>query len=44
MEEEMEQEEPSEGEVDMDSNPEMMEMMRELYRDMHFSIAVEVNG
>ena len=42
---EMEQEEePSEGEADMDSNPEMMEMMRELYQDMHIRIAVEVNG
>jgi hypothetical protein len=42
---EMEQEEePSEGEADMDSNPEMMEMMRELYKDMHIRIAVEVNG
>jgi hypothetical protein len=44
IEEEMGQEESGEGEVDMDSNPEMMEMMRELYRDMHFRIAVEVNG
>jgi hypothetical protein len=44
IEEEMEQEEPAEGEMDMDSNPEMMEMMRELYRDMRFRIAVEVNG
>ena len=45
IEEELEQEEESaEGEMDMDSNPEMMEMMRELYRDMHFRIAVEVNG
>jgi len=44
MEEEMEQEEPAEGEVDMDDNPEMMEMMRELYQDMHIVIAVEVDG
>ncbi len=42
---EIEQEEESEeGEVDMDSNPEMMEMMRELYQDMHIGIAVEVDG
>ena len=44
MEEEMEQEESAEGEADMDSNPEMMDMMRELYQDMHFRIAVEVDG
>jgi hypothetical protein len=44
LEEEMGQEESAEGEVDMDSNPEMMDMMRELYRDMHFGIAVEVDG
>jgi len=45
MEEEMGQEEESaEGEVDMDSNPEMMDMMRELYQDMHIGIAVEVVG
>jgi hypothetical protein len=42
---EMEQEEePAEGGADMDSNPEMMEMMRELYQDMHIGIAVEVAG
>jgi L-alanine-DL-glutamate epimerase-like enolase superfamily enzyme len=42
---EMEQEEESaEGEADMDSNPEMMEMLRELYQDMHIGIAVEVDG
>jgi hypothetical protein len=38
------EEEPAEGETDMDSNPEMMEMMRELYKDMHIGIAVEVDG
>ncbi len=38
------EEESSEGEVDMDSNPEMMEMMRQLYQDMHIGIAVEVDG
>jgi hypothetical protein len=37
-------EESSEGEADIDSNPEMMDMMRELYQDMHFGIAVEVDG
>jgi hypothetical protein len=42
--EEMEQEESAEGETDMNSNPEMMEMMRELYQDMHIRLAVEVNG
>jgi len=43
--EEFESEEQSaEGEVDMDSNPEMMEMLRELYRDMHIGIAVVVDG
>jgi hypothetical protein len=36
--------EPAEGEADMDDNPEMMEMMRELYQDMHIAIAVEVDG
>jgi hypothetical protein len=36
--------ESEEGEVDMDSNPEMMEMMRQLYQDMHISIAIEVDG
>ena len=41
---EMDQEESAEGEADMDTNPEMMEMMRELYQDMHIRIAVEVNG
>ena len=42
---EMHQEEKSaESEADMDSNPEMMEMMRELYQDMHIGIAVEVDG
>jgi hypothetical protein len=42
---EMEQEEESEaGEADMASNPEMMEMLRELYQDMHIGIGVEVNG
>jgi hypothetical protein len=42
---EMEQEEESaEGEVDMESNPDMMDMMRELYQDMHIRIAVEVDG
>jgi hypothetical protein len=44
MEEEMEEEESAEGEADMDSNPEMMQMMRELYQDMHIGIAVEVDG
>ncbi|UCF99737.1 MAG: hypothetical protein JSV89_09405 [Spirochaetaceae bacterium] len=39
-----EEEESSEAEADLDSNPEMMEMMRELYQDMHIGIAVEVNG
>jgi hypothetical protein len=39
-----EQEESGEGEVDLDSNPEMLEMMRQLYQDMHISIAVEVDG
>jgi len=38
------EEESSEGEVDMESNPEMMEMMRQLYQDMHIGIAVEVDG
>jgi hypothetical protein len=38
------EEESAEGEMDMDSNPEMMEMMRELYQDMHIGIAVEVDG
>jgi hypothetical protein len=42
---EVEQEdESSEGDVDMESNPEMMEMMRQLYQDMHIGIAVEVDG
>ena len=38
------EEESSEGDVDMESNPEMMEMMRQLYQDMHIGIAVEVDG
>jgi hypothetical protein len=38
------EEESSEGDADMDSNPEMMEMMRQLYQDMHIGIAVEVDG
>ena len=28
----------------MESNPEMMQMMRELYKDMRIRIAVEVDG
>ena len=43
-EEEQQEEESSEGEVDMESNPEMMQMMRELYKDMRIRIAVEVDG
>lgn len=39
-----EQEESAEGEVDMESNPEMMDMMRQLYQDMHIGLAVEVDG
>jgi hypothetical protein len=42
--EEMDQDESAEAEAEMDSNPEMMEMMRELYQDMHIRLAVEVNG
>jgi hypothetical protein len=42
--EQEEEEESSGGEADMDSNPEMMQMMRELYKDMHIRIAVEVDG
>ncbi len=42
--EEEQEEESSEGDVDMESNPEMMEMMRQLYQDMHIGIAVEVDG
>jgi hypothetical protein len=38
------EDESSEGDVDMESNPEMMEMMRQLYQDMHIGIAVEVDG
>jgi hypothetical protein len=45
MDVEAEQEEEStQGEVDVESNPEMLEMMRELYQDMHIRIAVEVGG
>jgi hypothetical protein len=32
------------GEADFDSNPEMMDMMRQLYQDMRLRIAVEVDG
>ena len=38
------EEESSQGEADLDSNPEMMDMMRQLYQDMHLRIAVEVDG
>jgi hypothetical protein len=39
-----EEEESSQGEADFDSNPEMMDMMRQLYQDMHLRMAVEVDG
>jgi hypothetical protein len=42
--EDMDQEEAAEAEADLESNPEMMQMMQELYEDMHIGIAVEVNG
>jgi hypothetical protein len=41
---EFEPEESTGDEVDMESNPEMMQMMRELYQDMRIRIAVEVDG
>jgi hypothetical protein len=42
--EDIDQEEAAEAEADLESNPEMMQMMQELYEDMHIGIAVEVNG